>query len=254
MLDTMRDSESARSLPRLVRPLLDLIRSGEPSFRKDSPEYQFRRVQFDILNRLPVNEAIRTLLPAIFSCMLHVLRHDNEDNGATACKMMVDHIRTYRSATEEGLTDFITIFQEACQNMKDLVPQYLGAESNPVDSNIALPALRSFKALGEMGMVMVIMSQVHRNLVVATMPTTTPHAFSVLALESPIQQQDRTDHEAMGGIWAGMSPSMKNPAVYSDFIQAQIKVSKISFPFLFSHLSSDALIPGLRYAFFNRSV
>ncbi|KAF9567316.1 hypothetical protein CPC08DRAFT_17123 [Agrocybe pediades] len=241
MLDTMRDSESARSLPRLVRPLLDLIRSGEPSFRKEAPEYQFRRVQFEILNRLPVNETVRSLLPAIFSCMLHVLRHDNEDNGATACKMMVDHIRSYRSATEEGLSEFISIFQEACQNMKELVPQYLGPDSIQADVNIALPALRSFKALGEMGMVMVIMSQVHKNLVVATMPTTTPHAFGVLALESSVQQAARTDYEAMGGIWSGMSANIKNPSVYNDFIQAQIKMlSYLAYVMRFSPDLSDS--------------
>lgn len=224
MLDTMRDSDSARSLPRLVRPLLDLLRSGEPAFQKDTLEYQFRRVQFEILNRLPVNEAFRNLVPAIFSCMLHIVRYDNEENGTSACKTMVDLIRSYRAVTEEGMTEFVAIFQEALQSMKDLVPQYLSEDSAPVDSNIVLPALRSFKTLAEMGMVMVVTSQFHRNLVVSTLQATTPHIFEVLALESPVQNKARTDCEAMGGIWAGMSPSIKNPSIYNDFIQAQIKV------------------------------
>lgn len=44
------------------------------------------------------------------------------------------------------------------------------------------------------------------------------------ALESSIQKTAREDYEAMGGIWAGEAPNMKNRAVYSDFIIAQIKV------------------------------
>ncbi|KAH9482694.1 Transcription-associated protein 1 [Psilocybe cubensis] len=224
ILDTMRDSDSARSLPRLVRPLLDLLRSGEPSFQKESSEYQFRRVQFEILNRLPVNEAFRSLVPPMFSCMLHILRHDNEENGVNACKTMVDLIRNYRVVTEDSLTEFVSIFQDALRSMKDLVAEYLQEDSALVDSNVSLPASRSFKALGEMGMVMVIMSQVHRNLVVSNLQSTTTHAFEMLALESPVQNQARVNYEAMGGIWAGMSPDIKNMSMYHDLIQAQIKM------------------------------
>ncbi|PPQ93995.1 hypothetical protein CVT25_009843 [Psilocybe cyanescens] len=224
ILDTMRDSDSARSLPRLVRPLLDLLRSGEPAFQKESLEYQFRRVQFEILNRLPVNEAFRNLVPPMFGCMLHILRHDNEENGANACKTMVDLIRNYRVVTEESLTEFVSIFQDALKSIKDLVAEYLQEDSALVDVNISLPACRSFKALGEMGMVMVIMSQVHRNLVVSNLQATTPHAFEMLALESPVQNKARVDYEAMGGIWAGMSPSIRNTGMYNDLIQAQIKM------------------------------
>ena len=108
--------------------------------------------------------------------------------------------------------------------MKEIVIQYLSEESSPVDSNVALPALRSFKTLTEMGMVMVVASQFHRTVVTSTLPTTTPQIFEVLALESPVQNKARTECEATGGIWAGMSPSIKNSGIYSDFIQAQIKV------------------------------
>lgn len=231
MLDTVRDSESARALPNIVRPLVDLLRNGEPSFQKDTLEYQYRRILFEILNRLPVNESVRVHVPLIFGCMLHVLRHDNEENGATACKTLVDLVRSYRSLTEETLADFLAIFQEGFQNMKGLVNQYLSEESPHLDGNMALPALRSFKVLGEMGMVMVIMSQIHRALVSAAIQGTTTHAFEVLSLESPAQHKARTEHEAMGGIWAGMVPTIRNPGVYSDFTHAQIKVCEHQFSF-----------------------
>ncbi|KAF8974524.1 hypothetical protein BDZ97DRAFT_2053099 [Flammula alnicola] len=224
MLDTVRDSESARALPNIVRPLVDLLRNGEPAFQKDTLEYQFRRVLFEILNRLPVSESIRVHIGAIFSCMIHVIRNDNEDNGQTACKTLVDLIRSYRSVTAESSTEFVAIFQEAYQNMKGLVDQYLSEDSLQVDPNTALPALRSFKVLGEMGMVMVMMSQVQRNLVSSTIQGSTSYAFEVLGLESPAQHKTRVDFEAMGGIWAGVAPSIRNTGLYSDFIQAQIKM------------------------------
>lgn len=231
MLDTIRDSESARAIPNIVRPLVDLLRNGEPSFQKDTIEYQYRRVVFEILNRLPTNEAIRVHLSSIFSCMVHVIRTDNEDNGQTACKTLVDLVRNYRSVTEEGVTEFVAIFQEAYSNIKGLVEQYLSEDSPPADSNTALPALRSFKALGEMGMVMVMMSQVQRNLVASTLQGSSSYAFEILALESPAQHKARTDFEAMGGIWDGVAPTVKNLTLYGDFIQAQIKVRNLSVQF-----------------------
>ncbi|KAJ3510077.1 hypothetical protein NLJ89_g4881 [Agrocybe chaxingu] len=241
MLDTVRDTESARALPYLVQALIDLLRSGEPSFQKDTIEYQFRRVLFETLHRLPVNDAVRIKITSIFSCMLHVLRHDNEENGVIACKTLVDLVRGYRSLTEEGLTEFVSIFQDMLRNMKDLVNQYLSEDSEVFDPNMSFPATRSFKVLGEMGMVMVIMSQVHRNLVASTIQGTTVHAFEVLGLESPAQNKARTEAEAMGGVWAGMSLTIKNPSIYSDFIQGQIKtLSYLAYVMRFSGDLADS--------------
>jgi len=236
MLDTVRDSESTRALPYLVQALVDLLRSGDPSFQKESIEYQFRKVLFEIMNRLPVNDAIKGKEAFIFSCMLHILRHDNEDNGGLACKTLVDLVRSHRFLTEECLAEFVVIFQDVFRNMKGLVEQYLSEDSLPLDK-APLPAARSFKVLGEMAMVMVMMSQIHRNLVASTLQGTTVHAFEVLALECSPQHKARTDSEAMGGVWAGMAPTIKNPGMYSDFIHAQIKVNLIPQLFCLFHNS-----------------
>jgi len=225
MLETVRDSDSTRALPYLVQALVDLLRSGEPFFQKDSTEYQFRRVLFETLNRLPVNDVVKSKLSTIWACMLHILRHDNEENGTTACKTLVDLVRGYRVSTEENVSEFVAIFQEAFSNMKGLVNQYLSDDSSPLDQNVSLPALRSFKVLGEMAMVMVIMSQVNKSLVSTAIQGTTLPALEVLALECSPQHTARTDYEAMGGVWAGMCSGLRNPGMYSDFIHAQIKAS-----------------------------
>jgi transformation/transcription domain-associated protein len=224
MLDTVRDTESARVLPLMIAPLLELLRSVEVALHKDTVEYQFRRVLLEILNRLPVNEAVRGHVTELFKCLLHVLRNDNEENGVTCCKTMVDLVRNYRPLTEETLKDFMTIFQDAFRNMQGLVDQLLSENSGQLDSNVVLPSIRSFKVLAEMGMVMVIFSQNHRPLIAPTIQATMAPALEVLRLESPAQHSARVDYEAMGGFWAGMAPTIKNPHAYSDFINAQIKV------------------------------
>jgi transformation/transcription domain-associated protein len=223
ILDTVRDTESARTYPYLVPALAELLRSGEPAFSKDTSEYAFRRVLLEILNRLPVSESLRSHMPTIFSCMLHVIRHDNEENGTTACKALVDIIRGYRILTEENLNEFVAIFLQVFQNMKGLVEEVLSEDSSNIDTTVLFPSIRSFKVLGEMGMVIVIMSQVHRQLVSPAMQTSIPYATDVLALESPAQHKARTDYEAMGEVWSGMSSTVKNAGAYSEFIHSQIK-------------------------------
>ena len=224
MLDTVRDTESVRALPYLIPAMLELLRSGSVATHKDSVEYQFRRVLLEIINRLPVNEAIRPHATPIFNCMLHILRHDNEENGVIACKTLLDVVRSYRPLTDDSLSEFLSIFQEAFKNMGGLVEQTLSDDSAVLDPNVMLPSIRSFKVLGEMGMVMVIMSQFHRPMASAPVQTTIAPAFEVLALEAPAQKKAREDCEAMGGIWAGMANSIKNSVAYSDFIHTQIKV------------------------------
>lgn len=157
--------------------------------------------------------------------MLSVIRLDNDENGANACKTLVDIIRNYRVVTEQGLAEFIALFQESFSNVKGLADEYLSESSAPLDPSVLLPALRSFKVLGEMGMVLVVMSQVHKSLVSSSIQNTTSSAFELLALESSAQLKAKNDYEAMGGIWAGMADTIRNPSLYSDLIQAQIRVS-----------------------------
>ncbi|KAF8640045.1 hypothetical protein AX17_001287 [Amanita inopinata Kibby_2008] len=224
MLDTVRDSESVRALPYLIPALLELLRSGEPSLQKDSMEFQFRRVLLEIIHRLPFNEAVRSHVNSIFKCMLHILRHDNEESAAIACKILVDLTRNYRILNEEAITEFAAICQEIFHNAKSLAEEVLSETSAVLDPNAAFPSIRSFKVIGEVGMVMVIMTQIHRHAILVPAQATMGPALEVLALESPAQRTARTDCEAMGSVWAGMAPTVKNASAYGDLIQSQIKL------------------------------
>ncbi|KAG5649026.1 hypothetical protein DXG03_000375 [Asterophora parasitica] len=98
--------------------------------------------------------------------MLQLLRNDNEEIGSVACKTVVDHIRNYRTLTEENLGEFVGIFLDGIRRM-NTVPELLSEDSKPVDATMVPLSIDSFKVLGEMGMVTVIMAQLHRPIAVA---------------------------------------------------------------------------------------
>lgn len=224
MLDTTRDTDTLRVLPWLIPTLLTLLRTGEPVFRKDVPEYQFRKVLLEILIRIPVGEPARTQSASIVECILHLLRNDNEDNVILACKIYVDLVRNYRCLTEENLTSFTTIFQESQHRMQALVQKYLAEDSEVVDSNEVFSGMDSPKVVAEMSLDMALFSQFSRNMIVPAIKATIQSSFSLLDLESPAQKKAREDSDAMGSVWTGMSTTIKNPTIYHDLISAQIKV------------------------------
>jgi transformation/transcription domain-associated protein len=225
MLDTP-DSDTFRSLVYLIPTVLALLRSVPIVPNKAASEYLFRRVLVEIIYRLPFHENVRPRVDDIFSCMIHVLRTDNEDIGVTCCKTLVDLIRNYRITSGQNMTDFFAVFQDSCSNMSALVAEVLSANSVPINPDAVLPSLRSFKGMVEMGQVMASFMQVQR---AATPNETLGPAFEVIALESPAQQTARENHEAMGGFWSGMSPTIQNPTAYSDFLSAQAKVIFLTF-------------------------
>jgi len=230
MIDTVRDAESARVLPHMIPALLEILRSGEAAFHKDSLDYQFRRVLLEILHRIPLSDIVRPQALPLFTGMLYLLRHDNEENGVTCCKTIIDLLRTFRTLTEDLVSEFMGILQDVLRNMKGLVDEVLSENSPQLDPNTLLPSTRSFKVLVEMGMVVVNFSQSHRALVTPAVQTTLPLNFEVLALESPAQKRAREDFEAMGGYWAGIAPTITNTHAYADFVTAQIKARLLTQP------------------------
>ncbi|KAF5390637.1 hypothetical protein D9757_002758 [Collybiopsis confluens] len=224
LLDTIRDTDSLRVIPWLIPTLLDLLRTGEPVFRKDVPEYQFRKVLLEILTRMPIGEPARAQCPSIVECILHLLRNDNEDNVILACKIYVDLVRNYRCLTEDNLNSFTGIFQDSQRRMEALVQTYLTEESAVVDLNFVFAGMDSPKVVAEMSLDMALFSQAGRAIIIPAIKNTIQSSFSLLDLESPAQKKAREDAEAMGSVWIGMSSTVKNPTVYHDFISAQIKM------------------------------
>ena len=223
-IDTARDSEIPRVIPNIIPVLIEVLRSGEPSFKRDTTEFKFRSVLVDILHRIPSGDAIRPQALPLFQGMLYLLRHDNEENGVTCCKTIIDIVRGFKALSEEIVAEFFSTLLEMFRNMKSLVQETLSEDSSKLDPDTVFTSVRSFKVLAEMGMVVMTFMQSHRAMVTSAMQPTIPLTLEVLALESPAQKKAREDCEAMGSIWAGVAPTIKNNQAYSDFINAQIKV------------------------------
>jgi transformation/transcription domain-associated protein len=255
MIDIVRDADSGRVLPQMVPALLDLLRSGEVAFQKDAREYHFRRVLIEILHRISCNEVIHGQFPLLFKGMLYLLRHDNEENGVTCCKTLIDLYRTFRTLTEDIVEELMSIFQLVSRNMRPLVDELLSEESALLDEKVLLPSVRSFKVLAEMGMVIVAFASGHRHMLAVSVQSTFPLNFEVLGLESPAQKIARENYEAMGGIWAGMASTIKNHHAYADFITAQIKAREcfLTFRYTVVELCIDGLLPSVYHAWIGRT-
>lgn len=242
IIDTIRESESARVLTILIPILLDLLRGGEPAFRKDSLEYQFRRSMVETLNRIPLTEPIRFQGPAIFACLLHVLRHDNEENGITCCKTIIELAKSWRCITEATLAEFLAIVLENLANMKTFVPEVLSEDCTVLEVNIAPRSVYSFRVLSEMSLAMVFLANLNRALYAPSMQSTIAPVFEFVSLEAPAQKAAREDAEAMENVWVGMALTIKNPAVYADFVCAQIKVRHIYDCPTLAYFVTDAIV------------
>ncbi len=163
-------------------------------------------------------------MQSIYNCLLYVIRQDNEENGVSACKHIVELVRAYRMLTEENLRDFTSLFKDVFANMKPMTEQLLSEGSTELDPAISLPSIKSFKVTAELGLVMAMFSQIQRDLIRSVVQVTIAPAFEVLCLEAPAQKKAREEFEAAGGFWAGMAPTITNPGSYGDFVNAQIKV------------------------------
>jgi len=225
MIDSLTDAEFTQVLPHLIPTILEILRSGEVSFQKDSLDTQFRRIMIEILHRIPYNDVVRSQVTPLLSGMLHILRHDNKKNGVTCCKAITDLVRSFKAFAPEHVSDFFSILQDLLRNMKGLVDEVLSDDSPLLDPNVIFPSIRSFKVLSEMSILNVTLFQVSRQLVSSALQKSLPLNYDVLLLESPSQKRAREEYESMGGIWSGMAPTVKNQQVYADFVVCQIRVS-----------------------------
>ncbi|EJF61235.1 atypical/PIKK/TRRAP protein kinase [Dichomitus squalens LYAD-421 SS1] len=224
MIDTVGRDAEARVLPHMIPVLLEILRSGEPSFQKDSLDFQFRRSLLEILHRIPFLDVVRPQVVPLFHGLLHLLRHDNEEMGVTCCKMLNDIMRGLRSFNEEVFAEYMAIFQQLLENLKALLIEAFSEDSRELDVSASLPAIRSFKVLSEVNLLLATFLQINRTAVVPHISALIPRLLEYSELQPPAQQKAREDFEAMGGIWAGLAPTVKNVTIYSDYIISQIRV------------------------------
>jgi len=228
MLDTtVRDTDAPGILPVLIPTVLEILRTGPPSAEKQAPETQFRRQILDIIYKLPFHESVRTHVMAIFTCMVHILRNDNEDMGVTSVKVIQDTMRIYKAYTEETLHQVLAVKTEVYQNVQGMVDEFLSEDSPPVPQDRWFPSPRSFKVLNELSALSAIILKHYRGLLPESV-SRFGAALQVINIEVPAQAAARAHAREAGTVWAGMSPSVKNVGLYTELIAAQIKVRVVS--------------------------
>lgn len=225
-IENVKDAEGARVIPTLIPVLFQILKAGEPVFKKDTSEYQFRRTIIEIVNRVPYNEAFRPMLPSLMTEFLRIMRNDNEENAVSCCKTFMELCRLFRppAASEENMLEVVSIFTDCLTSTRSCVQEWLSETSPMIDINAALPSLGSLKLLTELGTSIVMLAQLRRDLLLAPLTGLIPLVLDVLRTQSPAQQRAREESEAAGAPWSGVAPSLKNVQLQTDLLLAQTKV------------------------------
>ena len=154
MIDSVRDAEASRTFPHMLTGLLDTLRTTEPSFKRDSMEFQFRRVLVEIIHRIPPSEAMRPQINSIIAGILAILKNDAEDNAVTCLKALHDILRIMKQIPDEQAVELVQIFLQMLRSVPSVVTEFLSEESRPMDPNIAIVSSRSPKVLTELPFVL----------------------------------------------------------------------------------------------------
>ncbi|THH01673.1 hypothetical protein EW026_g1062 [Hermanssonia centrifuga] len=224
LIDSVKDHDAVQAIPHMLPVLIDCLRSGEPSFQKDSLEFAFRRNLLEILHRIPTADVPREQVQPFATSMLQLVKVDNEENGVICCKAVLDLVRINRLMNDEVLNAIMDVLREVFRNMPGLAEEILSEDSPVINSNLALPSTRSFKVFAELAAIVVALVQFHRATVQTVLMESLPLFYEVLNVQSPAQQKAREDFENMGRHWSGMAPTIRNPIPYADLILGQVKL------------------------------
>ena len=99
------------------------------------------------------------------------------------------------------------------------------ATSSVTDSQEELPkGMQSFKVFAECPIIVVSILQAHRNIVPYNVKKFVPLIKSILMLQAKPQERAHAEAAQRGEIFTGVSTSIKDRAIFGDFINAQVKV------------------------------
>ena len=187
MIDTVRDSDGPRIFPHMLSMLLDILRNSEPSFKRDSTEYNFRKVLVEIVHRIPPSESMRPHVANMLSVQLSIIRNDNEENGANALKIFNESIRSMKQVTDEQVVELAAIFEQILRNLPEVVAELFSESSQDLDANVVPHSIKSLKVLAEMPSALIwLMSQKSTGTAIA--PSMKKIVSSVLEVSSILSE------------------------------------------------------------------
>ncbi|KAI9104837.1 hypothetical protein DFS34DRAFT_691063 [Phlyctochytrium arcticum] len=243
-IETFQDDEHQKFITTLTPKFCSILIDEAPAFISNAPVQKLRSTILEIIQRLPQDEILRTLMPDLMKALMHVLKEDNEENGCLALKIIVDFHKAYKAALEEWVQPFFEIVQEMYQNMEEAVkdvfdesstatiiaPQAVPAPDSPAPSEGGEMAARtlqrslfSFKVLTECPIIIALLFQLYRKYVNANVPVFVPLIIHCLTLLPAQQRQALAEADQAGVVYVGISQNVRNRAALTDFIMLQVK-------------------------------
>jgi transformation/transcription domain-associated protein len=226
LYDIIKVSDSAPNMAALLARLLEVLRTEPAAFRKESLEYRFRKALLDLVIRGGFTDPQRFPVEAIFTILLHLIRHDNEDNAVACLKALGEASRQLKAIPAESLKEYSALLQECCHNLAALIPQLFSEGSPALDPEEVRPAAQSFQTVHEMVNIIVTYMQVCRALAIPhpDFLKLLPDYVQFIGAESPLQKKAREDYESMGNVWSGMAADMPNAQEYEHMLSSRGRV------------------------------
>lgn len=250
-------AEYEKFLNSILPALMERLESTLYTLDGMSPQQKLRNSILEVLNRCIMNEAFEPFAVKYVDKLLVVLQEDNEENGVLAMKIITGFFKSYKSALQERVTDFIDVIMKIYKHMPELVRQTFNDDlgdngaldltgldntsevldprgnGEAVQSSDTLAAtskplkrsMFSFKVLSECPITMVTLYSSYKQLTTSSLPQFMPLVIELLTMEADAQRKTREDFEAQGKRWISVSPNIKNRSAYCDFILSQIKAT-----------------------------
>lgn len=120
-IETVTQVEYDRFLRVAINLFLQFIKETSDNCHVDSHEHRIRTLILEIINRLPLNEAMRAHSKALMKMVLNQLTIDNEDNGLILLRILSDLHKSYRQTFETEVAPFLEYVIKLYQNLPQTV-------------------------------------------------------------------------------------------------------------------------------------
>ena len=248
MIEVFVNVDFAAFVHAVVPVQIELLRTTPCVFMSDAAEQRLRHGIIEAIYRYPQHEALRTHAETLMQVMLRTVREDNEENAAVAFKVIIDLHRSFKTVLQGQVQPFLELVQQLYMNMGRAVAEAFGGDGSgnappeagdagvlplggeggdapsPAAPRKLLPASASFKVLTECPIAIVLIFQTYRNVVSSSINVFVPLIFEqCLMLQAPPQQAAHEQARQRGEIFVGVAPGIRNRAMFSEMVTAQVK-------------------------------
>jgi len=180
---------------------------------EDDDENTLRFVVFEILNRLPFNDILRSFETELLDLALTPLREENEKNALLCLRIIFDLHRNFRPSMNKKALPFLSFVKDVYQGTEETIAELLGgdgrkrAKKDKLPSSCELQGTKSFKVMTECPLIVMLLFQLYNQNIQSSVAEILPLMVHVTGLG--------------GGDFSAMSEEAQN--VYIDLKAAQVK-------------------------------